>query len=103
MSSGYSRRQPWLALRPTPNGLSVPWIRIDPFERRSAWVPSGFSGPGGTTAGRSGSSFRIEAGGYQDGFTCFWITLKVPVGVSQPSEPTPTGKVVIGPPPFGTL
>jgi hypothetical protein len=100
MSSGYRRRQPWLAFRPTPNGLSVPWIRIDPLFSRSAWVPSGLSGPGGTMAGRSGSSLRIDAGGYQAGFTCFWMTSKVPTGVVQPSDPTPTGKV-IGTPFFG--
>src|SRR5512137_2034115 len=72
-------------------------MRIDPLSSRSAWVPNGLSGPGGTTAGRSGSSLRIDAGGYQDGFTCFWITLKVPVGVAQPSVPMPTGKVMAGP------
>ena len=44
-------------------------------------------GPGGTRAGRSGSSRRIEAGGYQAGFTCFWITLKVPIGVSPALRP----------------
>ena len=52
--------------------------------------------------GRSGSSRRIDAGGYQAGFACFWITLKVPTGVAHPSLPIPTGNVVMGPGVFGT-
>ena len=36
-------------------------------ESRSAWLPSGLSGPGGTAAGRSGSFRRTDGGGYQMG------------------------------------
>jgi hypothetical protein len=83
---------------PIPAGLLVPWIRMLDQPRRSAWLPRGLSGPGGTTAG-SGSplaacSRRIEAGTVQAGPSCFFATLVMPSGVDQPSRPMPMGWVI---------
>ena len=64
-----------------------------PHDSRSACEPSGLSGPGGTLAGSSGFSRRIDTGGYQAGFAVLLTTMKVPVGVFQSSRPTPTGYV----------
>ena len=72
---------------------------------RIARVPSGLSGPDGTTAGsgspRARCSARTDAGGYQAGFLRFETTRVVPSGVRQSILPTLTGKVMtIGFSPF---
>ena len=67
--------------------------------------PSGFSGPGRTTRGRSSPraaySSRIVSVGYQAGPTFFLTTLVLPSGVSYSSRPMPMGQVRTRPPSFG--
>ena len=58
-------------------------------------VPSGLSGPGGTTAGNgspiSACSRRTDAGTHQCGSFALDTTLVSPSGVSQPTRPIPMG------------
>ena len=56
-----------------------------------ARVPIGFSGPGGTTSGSSGSSARIRSVGRQIGSFVLRATVVVPSGVVRPSRPMPIG------------
>ena len=89
--------QPWLARRPTPAGLLVPWIRYEPLAipSRKAYSPSGLSGPGGMNGG-NGSPFascssRTDFGGYQLGRSCVEATLVAPSGVFQSILPVLIG------------
>ena len=67
----------------------MPWIRYSGQPRSRAWSPSGLSGPGGTEAGRSGRSARIDAGGHQVGLRRLLTTVVSPSGVCAASVPIP--------------
>ena len=56
----------------------------------SRGLPSGLSGPGGTCAGSSGFSARIEAGTVQVGSARFSPTRNSPSGVGSAASPTAT-------------
>ena len=64
------------------------------WDSRIQYLPSGLSGPGGTTLRGTSISAWIDFGTYQVGFVRFCPTRYVPSGVFWPSLPTPSGKVI---------
>ena len=74
-------------------GALVPWIRCFFQPSRSAYLPSGLSGPGGMNFGSglpfsSSCSSRMLSGGYQGGFSMRSAMVVSPTGVSHSSRPT---------------
>src|SRR5690242_12984656 len=86
----YIRMQPCDARVPMEDEIGVPCMPMPGADVPIQRVPSGLFTPGGIGPRPAAHG---ELGGNHVGFTCFWMTEKLPVGVGYAGWPTATGKL----------